>query len=48
MSQATAQYSVINLIGKGFDKEQVCICLTESLCCTTGANTTLLINYTLI
>ena len=47
MSQGTAQYSIINLIGKGFEKEQVCMYLTESLCCTTGANTTLLINYTL-
>ena len=36
-----------NLIGKRIWKRiHICICITESLCCTPETNTTLLINYT--
>ena len=33
-------------MGKEFEKRlDICICITESLCCIPEANTTLLINY---
>ena len=36
-----SQYFVITYKGKESEKEQIYICLTESLCCTPEANTTL-------
>ena len=35
------QYPVIKHNGKEYEKECICICITESLCCTVGINTTL-------
>ena len=35
------QYPVINHNGKEYEKECMCICITESLCCTAKINTTL-------
>ena len=33
-------------MGKEFEKEQIQVYITESLCCRPETNTTLLINYT--
>ena len=38
------QYPVINHNRKEYEKEYVCVCITESLCCTAEINTTLLIS----
>ena len=35
------QYPVINHNGKEYEKEYVCVCVTESLCYTPEINTTL-------
>ena len=35
------QYHVINHSGKEYKKECVCVCITESLCCTAEINTKL-------
>ena len=35
------QYPVTNHNGKEYEKEYLCICITESLCCTPETNTTL-------
>ena len=35
------QYPVINHNGKEYEKECICICITESLCCIVEINTTL-------
>ena len=43
----STQYSVMAYVGKNL-KADICIHLTESLCCTYQTNTTLQINYTLI
>ena len=42
------QYPVINHDGIEYAKECIRICITESLCCAAGFNTTLEINYTSI
>ena len=40
------QYSVMAYMGKeGRKKVDVCICITDSLCCTAETNTTVQINY---
>ena len=41
----SAQYSVITYTGKESEKEWTCGYVTESLCCTPEANTTLSINH---
>ena len=35
------QYPVINHNGKEYEKKNVYVCITESLCCTAEINTTL-------
>ena len=35
-------------MGKESEKENRCICITDSLCCMPEINTTLKVNYTLI
>ena len=42
------QYPVINHNGKEYKGENVCMCITESLCHTAESGTTLYINYTSI
>ena len=43
----SAQYYVNNLNGERiFKRIDLCICITESLCCTPETNTIWLINYT--
>ena len=37
----STQYSVILHVGEECDKEWMCICATESLCCTAESSTTL-------
>ena len=41
-------YSVITYMGKESEREWTCVCVTESLCCTTEIITTLYINSTSI
>ena len=38
---SATQYSVITYMGKESEENGICICLTESLCCTRESNTTL-------
>ena len=44
----STQYSVMAYMGKESKKKRmdVCICITDSLCCTPETKTTLLIEYT--
>ena len=42
------QYLVITCNRKESEKIDMCVCITESLCCIPETNTTLWINYTLI
>ena len=37
----STQYSVKNSMGKESEKEWMCVCITESLCCTAEITTTL-------
>ena len=43
----SVQHYVTTLMGEEFEKKiDICVCITESLCCTFETNTTLLTNYT--
>ena len=43
-----APINELNYKGKESEKEYICVCITESLCCTGDINTTSYINYTSI
>lgn len=43
INNRSLRYCVITYMGKESEKEQICICVTDLLCCTSETNTT---NYT--